>query len=85
LQSRQQIYHGPSGKDPDGLFVGRHVDRDVLILRVRWFLRYELGLSDLVEMMAEQELSLSHTSIPGCVQRDTAKFVKRRNRFATHA
>jgi transposase-like protein len=35
------------------LFAGRHFDRDVIILCARWYLRFKLGLRDLVEMMAE--------------------------------
>ena len=47
----------------DELFKGRHFDRDVIILCVRWYLRYKLSLRDLVEMMAERGLSLAHTTI----------------------
>ena len=36
------------------LFAGRHFDREVIILCVRWYLRYKLSLRDLVEMMAER-------------------------------
>ena len=36
------------------LFAGRHFDREVILLRVRWYLRYKLSLRDLVEMMAER-------------------------------
>jgi len=28
---------------------------------VRWYVRYKLSLRDLVEMMAERDLSLAHT------------------------
>jgi hypothetical protein len=35
------------------LFAGRHFDREVIILCVRWYLRYKLSFRDLVEMMAE--------------------------------
>ena len=41
-------------KSLDGLFVGRHFDRDVIILCVRWYLRYKLSLRDLVGMMAKR-------------------------------
>jgi hypothetical protein len=34
------------------LFEGRHFDREVIILCVRWYLRFKLSLRDLVEMMA---------------------------------
>ncbi|MGF6441946.1 hypothetical protein QF001_003289 [Paraburkholderia youngii] len=36
-------------KSPEELFAGRHFDRDVIIVCVRWYLRYKLGLRDLVE------------------------------------
>jgi hypothetical protein len=45
------------------LFVGRHFNREVIILCVRWYLRFKLSLRDLVEMMAERGLSLAHTTI----------------------
>jgi hypothetical protein len=45
-------------KSMDELFAGRHFDRDEIVLCIRWYLRYKLSLRDLVEMMAEQGLSL---------------------------
>ena len=45
------------------LFKGRHFDREIIILCVRWYLRFKLSLRDLVEMMAERGLSLAHTTI----------------------
>ena len=50
------------------LFEGRHFDREVIILCVRWYLRFKLSLRDLVEMMAERGLSLAHTTIMRWVQ-----------------
>ncbi|MGC1409639.1 MAG: hypothetical protein WA864_11915 [Acetobacteraceae bacterium] len=41
----------------EALFVGRHFDREVIILCVRWYLRFKLSRRDLVEMMAERGLS----------------------------
>ena len=41
-------------KDLELLFNGRHFDREVIVLCVRWYLRYKLSLHDLVEMMAER-------------------------------
>ena len=40
------------------LFSGRHFDREIIILCVRWYLRYKLSFRDLVEMMAERGLHL---------------------------
>jgi hypothetical protein len=51
------------------LFEGRHFDREVIILCVRWYLRFKLSLRDLVEMMAERGLSIAHTTIMRWVQR----------------
>ena len=43
-------------KRMEELFAGRHFDREVIILCVRWYLRFKLSLRDLVEMMAERGL-----------------------------
>jgi transposase-like protein len=69
----------------DKLFEGRHFDREVIVLWVRWYLRYKLSLRDLVEMMSERGLSLAHTTIMRWVKRFTPEFVKRWSRFATAA
>ena len=68
-------------KSMDALFEGRHFDREVIVLCVRWYLRFKLSLRDLVEMMAERGLSLAHTTIMRWVQRYAPEFVKRWNRF----
>jgi transposase-like protein len=49
-------------KSLEELFARRHFDREVIILCVRWYLRYKLSLRDLVEMMAERGLQLAHTT-----------------------
>ena len=51
------------------LFEGRHFDREVITLCVRWYLRFKLSLRDLVEVMAERGLSMAHTTIIRWVQR----------------
>jgi len=45
------------------------LDREVIILCVRWYLRYKFSFRDLVEMMAERVLSLAHTTIMRWVRR----------------
>ena len=72
-------------KGLEGLFDGRHFDREIIVLCVRWYLRYKLSLRDLVEMMAERGLSLAHTTIMRWVKRFTPEFVKRWNRFGIPA
>jgi transposase-like protein len=69
-------------KSLDELFSGCHFDREVIILCVRWYLRYKLGSRDLAEMMAERGVSFAHTVLRW-VKRYAPEFVKRRNRFAT--
>jgi hypothetical protein len=49
----------------DELFEGRHFDREIIVLCVRWYLRFKLSFRDLVGMMAERGLSMAHT--PSCV------------------
>jgi transposase-like protein len=56
-------------KIAEELFKGRHFERGIVILWVRWYLRYTLSLRDLVEMMAERSLSMAHTTIMRWVQR----------------
>ena len=69
----------------DKLFKGRHFEREVIGLCVRWYLRYKLSLRDLVEMMAERGVTLAHTTIMRWVQRFVPEFEKRWNRFARKA
>ena len=64
------------------LFTGRHFDWEIIVLCVRWYLRYKLSLRDLVEMMAERGLHLAHTTILRWVQRYVPELEKRWNRFA---
>jgi transposase-like protein len=64
------------------LFAGRHFDREVIILCVRWYLRYKLSFRDLVEMMAERGLPIAHTTILRWVRRYAPEFIKRWNRFS---
>ena len=61
---------------------GRHFNREVIILCVRWYLRSKLSLRDLVEMMAERGLSMAHTTIMRWVQHYTPEFEKRWKPFA---
>lgn len=64
------------------LFRGRHFDHTVIILCVRWYVTYKLSYRDLVEMMAERGVNLSHTTIPRWVQRFVPEFERRRNCYA---
>ena len=69
----------------DELFKGRHFDWEIIVLCVRWYLRYKLSFRDLVEMMPERGIELAHTTIMRWIQRYVPEFEKRWNRFACKA
>jgi transposase-like protein len=45
------------------MFKGRHFDRSVILLCVRWYLAYRLSLRNLEEMMAERGIEVDHATI----------------------
>jgi transposase-like protein len=66
----------------DELFEGWHFDREIIVLCVRWCLRFKLSFRDLVEMMAERGLSMAHTTIMRRVHHYVPQFERRWNQFA---
>lgn len=67
------------------LFKRRHVEQEIIVLCVCWYLRYKLSYRDLVEMMAERGLSVAHTTILRWVQRYAPEFDNRWSRFPAQA
>src|SRR5947209_10665300 len=51
------------------LFKGRHFEAEMILLCVRWYLRFSLSFRNLEEMMAERNLSVDHVTIWRWVQR----------------
>jgi IS6 family transposase len=49
-------------------FKWRHFQSDIILLCVRWYLRYSLSYRDLEEMMLERGLSVDHTTMYRWVQ-----------------
>ncbi|AXY11285.1 IS6 family transposase (plasmid) [Bacillus thuringiensis LM1212] len=47
----------------ENMFKWKHYQPDIILLTIRWYLRYNLSFRDLVEMMEERGLSLAHTTI----------------------
>jgi hypothetical protein len=45
------------------MFKGKHFDRSVILLCIRWYLAYNLSLRNLEEMMAERGISVDHATI----------------------
>jgi transposase-like protein len=58
-------------------FTWRHFQADIILLCVRWYLRYALSYRDLEEMMAERGLCVDHTTIFRWVQHDAHELEKR--------
>src|SRR6266699_6303549 len=50
-------------------FKWRHFEAEIILLCVRWYLRYSLSYRDLEEMMSERGLGIDHTTIYRWVQR----------------
>jgi transposase-like protein len=57
------------GKKRPVLFRGRHFEDQIIVLCIRWYLRYSLSYRDLRELMAERLLSVDHTTVWRWVQR----------------
>ena len=51
------------------LFRGRHFADEIIVLCVRWYLRFSLSYRDLEELMTERNLNLDHTTVWRWVQR----------------
>ena len=58
-------------------FKWRHFESELILLCVRWYLRYALSYRDLEEMMAERGLSVDHTTIFRWVQHSAPELDKR--------
>src|SRR5436305_9916755 len=54
--------------DQPNPFKCRHYEADIILLCVRWYVRYSLSYRDLEEMMRERGLHVDHTTIYRWVQ-----------------
>lgn len=45
------------------LFKWKHYHHDIILLMVRWYLRYNLSFRDLVEMIEEHGSSVAYTTV----------------------
>ena len=59
------------------LFKWKQFQPEIILLCVRWYLKYSISYRDLVEMMAERGLSLSHTTIMRWVHRYAPELEKK--------
>ncbi|OKO74930.1 IS6 family transposase [Bradyrhizobium sp. AS23.2] len=61
------------------MFKGRHFDRSLILLCVRWYLAYGLSLRNLEEMMAERGIAIDHATVHRWVIRYSAVLLQRFN------
>ena len=66
----------------ESVFKGRHFDGQIIVLCVSWYTSFKLSLRDLVIMMADRGVTLTHTTILRWVQHYLPEFEKRWNRYA---
>src|SRR5579863_5198085 len=66
----------------ENLFKGRHVDGQIIILCLAWYTSFKLSLRDLVIMMADHGISVTHTTILRWIQQYLPEFEKRWWRYA---
>jgi transposase-like protein len=70
----------PIERDP--IYRGRRFQTETIELCVRWYVTYRLSYRDLVDMMPERGIVVSHTTIMRWVLRYVPEFEKRWARFA---
>src|ERR1700730_4766274 len=58
-------------------FKWRHFEAEIILLCIRWYLRYALSYRDLEEMMRERGLPVDHTTIFRWVQHYAPEMEKR--------
>ena len=63
--------------DQQNPFKWRHFEADIILLCVRWYVRYSLSYRDLEEMMRERGLCVDHTTIYRWVQQYAPELEKR--------
>src|ERR1700691_513473 len=66
----------------DPIYRRRRFQAETIELCVRWYLTYRLSYRDLVEMMAERGVTVSHSTILRSVQRYVPEFEQRWARYA---
>ena len=62
-------------------FKWRHYEKEIILLNVRWYLRYPLSYRNLEEMMQERGLSVDHSTIYRWVQHYAPEMEKRSRKY----
>jgi hypothetical protein len=80
ITAYQAITSRATSRDP--IYYRRRYNPKVIELCVRWYLTYRLSYRDLPAMMAERDISVSHTTMLRWVQHYVPEFERRWARFA---
>ena len=72
----------PRAASRDPIYHRRRYSSDVIELCVRWYITYRLSYRDLVAMMAERGVTVSHTTILRWVLKYVPEYERRWARFA---
>ena len=62
------------------IFKWKHFESHIILLCVRWYLKYPLSYRDLEEMMSERGLSVAHTTIMRWVHQYSSIYIYRKVR-----
>jgi transposase-like protein len=70
----------PIARDP--IFPRRVFDADIIQLCTRWYITYRLSYQDLVDLMKDRAVHLTHSTILRWVARYVPEYEKGSHRFA---
>jgi transposase-like protein len=70
---------------PKSAFSGFRFSAEVIVVAVRWYLRYNLSYRDVEELLVERGVEVDHVSVYRWVQRFTPLLLADAARFARHA
>src|SRR3954453_4844729 len=62
-------------REPGSAFAGFQFPSEVILLAVRWYLRYGLSYRDLEELLAERGIEVDHVTLYRWVQRFTSLLI----------
>lgn len=55
---------------PRSVFAGFRFPREVIMLAVRWYLRFGLSYRDVEELLAQRSVQIDHVTIHRCARHD---------------
>ncbi len=64
-------------ENSSNIFKWKHFESEIILLTVRWYLQYRFSYRDLVEIMSERGISISHTTIMRWVHEYSPEIAKR--------